>query len=212
MQLAVLQRQAELDGYSDENLVAIARQGGENAVRALIKRNNQRLFRVARGVVRHGAVRGTRGGRRAGPGRPAAADRPGGGVPVVRGAEGRRHVTGARPGRRGAREALRRHCGARRRRPRGRAGRAPARWPEAARATPAPRRLGDSRRARRRARSRGHGAQPRPAGRRSRTLLPGREASAAPGDLSQEPQLRRSSRTAFRCDRGQDERRAGQGG
>lgn len=55
MQLAVLQRQVELDGCSDADLVAIARKGGENAVRALIKRNNQRLFRVARGVVRNDA-------------------------------------------------------------------------------------------------------------------------------------------------------------
>ena len=34
MQLAVLRHQAELDGLSDEELVALARQGGENAVRA----------------------------------------------------------------------------------------------------------------------------------------------------------------------------------
>jgi RNA polymerase sigma-70 factor (ECF subfamily) len=53
MHLAVLQRQAELDGYNDEELVAFARQGGESAVRELIKRNNRRLFRVARGVVRN---------------------------------------------------------------------------------------------------------------------------------------------------------------
>jgi RNA polymerase sigma-70 factor (ECF subfamily) len=53
MQLAVLREQIELKGYSDEELVDLARQGGENAVRALIKRNNQRLFRVARAVVRN---------------------------------------------------------------------------------------------------------------------------------------------------------------
>ena len=41
--------------YSDEELVALARQGGENAVRALIKRNNRRLFRVARAVMRNDA-------------------------------------------------------------------------------------------------------------------------------------------------------------
>ena len=38
-----------------KQLVALARQGGENAVRALIKRNNQRLFRVARAVMRNDA-------------------------------------------------------------------------------------------------------------------------------------------------------------
>ena len=52
MQMAVVLRQAELNECSDEDLVAMARQGGENAIRTLIKRNNQRLFRVARGVVR----------------------------------------------------------------------------------------------------------------------------------------------------------------
>jgi len=51
----MLRQQAELGGCSDEELVALARQGGENAVRALIKRNNQRLFRVARAVVRNDA-------------------------------------------------------------------------------------------------------------------------------------------------------------
>ena len=53
MQLAMLRQQTELKGFSDEDLVDLARQGGENAVRALIKRNNQRLFRVARAVVRN---------------------------------------------------------------------------------------------------------------------------------------------------------------
>ena len=52
MQLAITGRQTDLRGYSDEDLVDLARQGSENAVRALIKRNNQRLFRVARAVVR----------------------------------------------------------------------------------------------------------------------------------------------------------------
>ena len=41
--------------HSDEELVALARQGSESAVRALIKRNNQRLFRVARAIVRNDA-------------------------------------------------------------------------------------------------------------------------------------------------------------
>jgi RNA polymerase sigma-70 factor (ECF subfamily) len=53
MQLAMLRQQTELKGFSDEELVDVARQGGENAVRALIKRNNQRLFRVARAIVRN---------------------------------------------------------------------------------------------------------------------------------------------------------------
>ena len=46
---------AELGDHSDEELVALARQGGENAIRALIKRNNRRLFRVARAVMRNDA-------------------------------------------------------------------------------------------------------------------------------------------------------------
>ena len=55
MQMTVVRRQAELGDCSDEELVALARQGGENAVRALIKRNNRRLFRVARAVMRNDA-------------------------------------------------------------------------------------------------------------------------------------------------------------
>ncbi|PWK65332.1 RNA polymerase sigma factor [Aminobacter sp. AP02] len=55
MQLAILRQQVDLDGRRDEELVALARQGGENAIRALIKRNNQRLFRVARAVMRNDA-------------------------------------------------------------------------------------------------------------------------------------------------------------
>jgi RNA polymerase sigma-70 factor (ECF subfamily) len=52
MQLTILRPRAELDGDSDESLVELARLGGENAIRTLIKRNNQRLFRVARSVLR----------------------------------------------------------------------------------------------------------------------------------------------------------------
>lgn len=55
MQLANLRQQVDLDGRRDEELVALARQGGENAIRALIKRNNQRLFRVARAIMRDDA-------------------------------------------------------------------------------------------------------------------------------------------------------------
>lgn len=53
MHLAVLRQQVDLGKHSDNALVALARQGGENAVRELIKRNNQRLFRVARAVTRN---------------------------------------------------------------------------------------------------------------------------------------------------------------
>ena len=55
MRLAILRQQVDLDGHCDEELVALARQGGENAIRTLIKRNNQRLFRVARAVMRNDA-------------------------------------------------------------------------------------------------------------------------------------------------------------
>ncbi|WP_432284782.1 RNA polymerase sigma factor [Aminobacter sp. BA135] len=55
MQLAILPQQVDLDGHRDEELVALARQGAENAIRALIKRNNQRLFRIARAVTRDDA-------------------------------------------------------------------------------------------------------------------------------------------------------------
>lgn len=53
MRLAIVQEQGTLNGYSDEKLVELARQGRENAVRALIKHNNQRLFRVARAIMRN---------------------------------------------------------------------------------------------------------------------------------------------------------------
>lgn len=52
MRLAVAPNKADLDGLSDEELVNLARQGGENAIRLLVRRNNRRLFRVARAVVR----------------------------------------------------------------------------------------------------------------------------------------------------------------
>ena len=55
MQPAILERHADLGLHSEAELVSMARQGGENAVRALIKRNNRRLFRVARAVVRNDA-------------------------------------------------------------------------------------------------------------------------------------------------------------
>lgn|SRR5690606_10787823 len=41
-----------LDDLGDEALVALARERDETAVRALIRRHNRRLFRIARGLVR----------------------------------------------------------------------------------------------------------------------------------------------------------------
>ena len=55
MQQAVLKLQPELDGHSDEDLVGLARNGSESAVRLLVGRHNRRLFRVARAVVRDDA-------------------------------------------------------------------------------------------------------------------------------------------------------------
>ena len=52
MELSMLHPRSELEEDTDERLVDLARLGGENAVRALIKRNNQRLFRVARAIMR----------------------------------------------------------------------------------------------------------------------------------------------------------------
>ena len=52
MQSAALQTQTDLARHSESQLVDLARIGEEHAVRALIKRNNQRLFRMARAVVR----------------------------------------------------------------------------------------------------------------------------------------------------------------
>lgn len=43
----------ELVGCSEAELVELARLGGENAIRLLIERNNQRLFRAARSVLRN---------------------------------------------------------------------------------------------------------------------------------------------------------------
>ena len=55
MQIATLLKPIDVEGLGDEELVALARCGGESAIRVLIKRNNQRLFRVARAVVRNDA-------------------------------------------------------------------------------------------------------------------------------------------------------------
>lgn len=53
--VAVIYERADLQGLDEPALVGIARNGGENAIRLLIQRNNQRLFRVARGVLRNDA-------------------------------------------------------------------------------------------------------------------------------------------------------------
>lgn len=55
MQRAALRQHADPDGRADEELVALARQDDEGAIRALIKRNNRRLFRVARAIMRDDA-------------------------------------------------------------------------------------------------------------------------------------------------------------
>ena len=55
MQLAVLRHEIELRDRSEAELVELARQGGEDAIRVLVRRNNQRLFRVARGILRDDA-------------------------------------------------------------------------------------------------------------------------------------------------------------
>jgi RNA polymerase sigma-70 factor (ECF subfamily) len=52
MQLAVCWLRFDLAALGDETLVGLARHGDEDAIRILIKRHNQRLFRVARGEVR----------------------------------------------------------------------------------------------------------------------------------------------------------------
>jgi RNA polymerase sigma-70 factor (ECF subfamily) len=47
--------ESDLAGLGDAALVELARRRHEGAVRALVRRHNQRLFRVARGVVRDDA-------------------------------------------------------------------------------------------------------------------------------------------------------------
>ena len=55
MHVAAIRERTEHDTLADSDLVALARQKDETAVRHLIKRHNQRLFRIARGVVRDDA-------------------------------------------------------------------------------------------------------------------------------------------------------------
>ena len=51
--LTLVKSRSELVGLSEAELVELARQGGETAIRLLIERNNQRLFRAARSVLRN---------------------------------------------------------------------------------------------------------------------------------------------------------------
>lgn len=53
--LTILRARHETAGLNEAELVELARRGGENAIRTLIARNNQRLFRAARSVVRDDA-------------------------------------------------------------------------------------------------------------------------------------------------------------
>lgn len=55
MQRTARRSDADLAGRSDAELVALARQSDEGAVRGLVQRHNRRLFRVARSVVRDDA-------------------------------------------------------------------------------------------------------------------------------------------------------------
>lgn len=55
MQLAIQSDLKVDDSLNDEELVHFAKTGSEQAVRILIKRHNQRLFRIARGIVRDDA-------------------------------------------------------------------------------------------------------------------------------------------------------------
>ena len=51
--LTVLKPRSEVRDLGEADLVELARRGGENAIRTLIERNNQRLFRAARSVLRN---------------------------------------------------------------------------------------------------------------------------------------------------------------
>lgn len=50
LQLAIATDRADLEARGDAELVRLAQCGDEDAVRVLIRRHNQRLFRVARGI------------------------------------------------------------------------------------------------------------------------------------------------------------------
>lgn len=51
MEQALPSRRQDLAASSDEKLLGLARLGDEGAIRFLVKRNNQRLFRVARAIL-----------------------------------------------------------------------------------------------------------------------------------------------------------------
>ncbi len=51
--LAAAERNSELERLGDPALVELARAGDEGAIRTLVRRHNQRLFRVARAIVRN---------------------------------------------------------------------------------------------------------------------------------------------------------------
>lgn len=54
-QLTATAHRAELAGHSDKVLVEMARRSDEGAIRTLVRRHNQRLFRVARAIMRNDA-------------------------------------------------------------------------------------------------------------------------------------------------------------
>lgn len=51
----IVHRRPDLEAYGDVELVDLARGGDEAAIGTIVKRHNQRLFRVARAVVRNDA-------------------------------------------------------------------------------------------------------------------------------------------------------------
>lgn len=55
MQSAATDRRDELSRLDERQLVRRAREGDERVVRTLVRRHNQRLFRIARGIVRNDA-------------------------------------------------------------------------------------------------------------------------------------------------------------
>ena len=48
-------REQSLDGATDTRLVSLCLAGDENAFAAIMRRNNQRLFRVARSILKNDA-------------------------------------------------------------------------------------------------------------------------------------------------------------
>ena len=52
MAMSAVQQERDFTGLDDDALVDLARQGSEAAIRTLVQRHNQRLFRTARAVLR----------------------------------------------------------------------------------------------------------------------------------------------------------------